>query len=738
MANLRLISRALVALSLFALLSSFAIPSDARDRRDAPNLEPYIDAIDCIEANGTSFCKGQNTSEWPDNATIFRNDSDGGVTEATVKVRMEGKGDRIPNRKTMQAILIMDDTGSMTWNDPDYLRFNASKFFVDQLTIPDEVGFVVYADTLPSGKEAELRSPLTTDYAGAKQGMYGNSNGGTPMINGFQVANDELIPKKKPGFAWVNILLTDGCWGTGGDPQPQVDRAVNEQILIFTIGLYPDPNSSDKQLCEPDLQKWAQQSGGKYYWAEHPEDIAQILKGIDGEFDPQIAGTPPKDGSPMITLALTNSIEVVPGSFGGSPNNRPTKPTVIPQGNRGLRLEWQTPVRALYLKQLWEVTFRIRSYAHGDHVLVNDVSKSYMLYDHYDGSPGGHDPIDQLWLKVLLPPEHIPSEPLDLKGELSAGKIRLSWSPPYSDGFTPILKYDIYRGTSPSEERYVASTYDPSTEYADAGITIGYVFYYQVSAVNRVGEGALSDEVNISTVLPPRAPGSPTMTEACGGIELIDISWEPPTDDGWSPITAYRVYRGIASGNVSLYQTVGPNDGWFRDNWVIPGMTYYYSVSAVNLAGEGERSNELSAVPDEPDDTPSPNGHTISILVKDARTHESLPHAELRLDGEGKVRVTDKWGRLTLSNVPNGRHSLKVYASDHATLARVVTVHGSDLEICFFLVQEEKNSGPVPTTYTFDPQPSAWAILIILLVEVASILFLLKRRRSKWGSRGRV
>lgn len=228
------------------------------------------------------------------------------------------------------------------------------------------------------------------------------------------------------------------------------------------------------------------------------------------------------------------------------------------------------------------------------------------------------------------------------------------------------------------------------------------------------------------------------MTEACGGSELIDISWEPPTDDGWSPMAAYRVYRGIASGKASFYQTVGPNDGWFRDDWVIPGMTYYYSVSAVNEAGEGKRSNELSAVPEEPDDTPSQKGSSISILVKDARTHEPLSNAEVRLDGEGRVRVADKWGRLTLSNIPNGRHSLKVDAIARVPLTREVTVRGSDLEICFFLEQKGKDPDPVTPTYTFDPQPSSWSILIILSVEVASILFLLKRRRSKWGSRRRV
>jgi hypothetical protein len=220
------------------------------------------------------------------------------------------------------------------------------------------------------------------------------------MINGFQVANDELIPKKKPGFAWANILLTDGCWNTGGDPQPQVDRAVNEQIMIFTIGLYPDPNSSDKQLCEPDLQKWAQQSGGKYYWVQNPADLAQVYKDIAQALSQDTAGTPPKTGAPMLTFQMTTDISVVPNTFQGSPNNKPTSPAAIVPNNRGLRLEWAAPVKQLKIKQIWEVTFQIQSFTIGKDIKVNDVSRSYCEYDRYDGSPGGSDKFEQLTVTV--------------------------------------------------------------------------------------------------------------------------------------------------------------------------------------------------------------------------------------------------------------------------------------------------------------------------------------------------
>jgi hypothetical protein len=401
-------------------------------------VDPYIDAIDCIQTNGTNPCDDSDTGKWPHNATIYRRDSQTNETAAVVKLRIEGKGDPGGNGSAQQTVIVMDDTGSMAWNDPNNLRFTASKAYVDKMKVPDEVGFVIYADTLPNGQLSELRSPLTTNYPSAKNGMYGNSNGGTPMINGFQTANNEIIPKKKSGMVWSIIHVTDGCWNTGGDPQPEVNRMVNENIPMFNIGLYPDPNSSDKQLCEPDLVKWSQQTGGSYYWAQSASDISKLMdtiyRDVSHSSTNDIAGSVPKSGTPLITYTLTNDIEVVPGSFNGSENYTPTNPAQIVPGNRGLRLEWAKPIPVLMIKRNWEVTFKVRSYLADKSVKVNDFAGSYVSYDKFNGSAGGHDPFEQLYLEVMPPPtSQFPYVMSTDPAEGSSGiklnaKILLTWS----------------------------------------------------------------------------------------------------------------------------------------------------------------------------------------------------------------------------------------------------------------------------------------------------------------------
>ncbi|MCD6384021.1 MAG: fibronectin type III domain-containing protein, partial [Thermoplasmata archaeon] len=72
-------------------------------------------------------------------------------------------------------------------------------------------------------------------------------------------------------------------------------------------------------------------------------------------------------------------------------------------------------------------------------------------------------------------------------------------------------------------------------------------------------------------------------------------TWEAPWDDGGSLIVGYKIYRGTSSGNETYLTTVGAVLT-YNDTRVTNGQTYYYRVSAVNEVGEGELSEEVSAL----------------------------------------------------------------------------------------------------------------------------------------------
>src|SRR5207253_5435901 len=96
-------------------------------------------------------------------------------------------------------------------------------------------------------------------------------------------------------------------------------------------------------------------------------------------------------------------------------------------------------------------------------------------------------------------------------------------------------------------------------------------------------------------VTPPTAPGAPQNLTPTAGDAVVHLAWQPPSSDGNSAITEYRVYRGDSSGTETL---LGPTtQTTYDDTSVTNGQTYYYTVTAVNSVGEGPASNEVSATP---------------------------------------------------------------------------------------------------------------------------------------------
>src|SRR5207237_811950 len=73
-----------------------------------------------------------------------------------------------------------------------------------------------------------------------------------------------------------------------------------------------------------------------------------------------------------------------------------------------------------------------------------------------------------------------------------------------------------------------------------------------------------------------------------------DATWSLTSSHGGSPITGYRIYRARRPGVEGLLVSVG-NVPSYTDTSTKSGVTYYYTVTALNAVGEGTASNEASA-----------------------------------------------------------------------------------------------------------------------------------------------
>lgn len=193
-------------------------------------------------------------------------------------------------------------------------------------------------------------------------------------------------------------------------------------------------------------------------------------------------------------------------------------------------------------------------------------------------------------------PFSLPSEPRSLSATPGNHQISLSWLPPLSDGGSPVTNYTIYRGIVSGGEVFFVGIGNV-TGYTDTGLANGQEYFYQVSAVNIVGEGPKSNEASAIPFDPSSPPSPPRNLQATPGDRKVDLIWEPPLDDGGWPIINYRVYRGLTPAGISFLDEIG-NVTNYTDTGLTNGQTYYYEVSALNWIGESiPRSNMASATP---------------------------------------------------------------------------------------------------------------------------------------------
>ena len=184
-----------------------------------------------------------------------------------------------------------------------------------------------------------------------------------------------------------------------------------------------------------------------------------------------------------------------------------------------------------------------------------------------------------------------PGTPVNVTATVIGQAVTVSWDPPVDNGGATITEYRIYRTTTSSMGYGMIGTSN-SFSYTDTNVDHGSTYYYVVTAVNSVGEGNYSEEVQ--SVIPATVPATPQNLVASLDTNMsISLAWDPPVDNGGAIITEYRIYKSTI--NNTEYELISssttPN---YTDYLISEGQTYYYVVTAVNSVGESAYSNEVS------------------------------------------------------------------------------------------------------------------------------------------------
>ncbi|MCK4971579.1 MAG: fibronectin type III domain-containing protein, partial [Thermoplasmata archaeon] len=225
---------------------------------------------------------------------------------------------------------------------------------------------------------------------------------------------------------------------------------------------------------------------------------------------------------------------------------------------------------------------------------------------------------------VSATPLALPSAPWGLWGTLGVGEIYIHWEPPDEIGDVGIFTYKVLRGETPDDMGPLVDLdwtwwdwglYEfPPNEYTDEDLGGHEFWYYQVIAVNRLGEGPPSNFVRVPPI--PEPPTAPLDLEATTGENEIELLWKIPMSPGSSIIKGYYLYRWQEGEQGQTIFVLDPETFSFIDNDVEKGLVYFYAVSAINSVGEGPLSNEVSAtLPGAAPEIPGPDVEASSFLV---------------------------------------------------------------------------------------------------------------------------
>jgi hypothetical protein len=87
-------------------------------------------------------------------------------------------------------------------------------------------------------------------------------------------------------------------------------------------------------------------------------------------------------------------------------------------------------------------------------------------------------------------------------------------------------------------------------------------------------------------------PAPPSLVATRDGDAVVNLAWSVP-DDGGSPITSYRLYRGVQGGAETVLATFAADVNSYTDSDA-GGANYYYRATAANANGEGASSTRVT------------------------------------------------------------------------------------------------------------------------------------------------
>lgn len=178
---------------------------------------------------------------------------------------------------SVEIVLVVDDSGSMTSNDRNHQRLTVAQNLIDKLPEGSKIGVVKFASSTTL-----LTKALTSDKETAKAFLttaYFKSSGGTYMYTAinksfglFNSADEDILR--------MMVVLSDGQ-SSGRSSHSSTIAAANEKnVRLYTVGL-----GSSTSYFTNYLKPLAEETGGSFYLASQADELGEIYENINKQID---------------------------------------------------------------------------------------------------------------------------------------------------------------------------------------------------------------------------------------------------------------------------------------------------------------------------------------------------------------------------------------------------------------------------------------------------------------------
>lgn len=187
------------------------------------------------------------------------------------------KPDESGQNNGLSIAFVIDRSASMDDNDPDDIRKQLTKDFINKMNFDEDQGsiisFIAHEEvkTELTNNKQELINAVDSIYNDSGWGWYSGTNGSA----GMHAAINQLIGDNSGNQRYI-IFMTDGeDTDVSYSYDDLITMAKDNGIKILSIGL----GSANVTL----LRKLADETEGKYYFAEKAEDLSNIYENISSE-----------------------------------------------------------------------------------------------------------------------------------------------------------------------------------------------------------------------------------------------------------------------------------------------------------------------------------------------------------------------------------------------------------------------------------------------------------------------